>query len=437
MSPSIPQEIIDLIIDQVAFANTDYEMRDAQARMDLAASQMGACGLDIMIFLPLLRCISFLGGPPMPLSIAHENIDEAIIDEVDSMDTNWDVRDPQARRNLHASGRLRRACGLGIYNTQYLSSCALVARSWLWSSRSHQFRTLRFVYPRRRQQLKGLLGLIHSPLCTINDHVFEIDIVSTLLASDMVALASLSNLQSIWLQGSPSLDPPDAAAWQDGLPTLLESFAHLTTLAISFVRFTSLSQFAAVVAACQNLETLSIKNVGLLLDSPAHSFLPRHFSPPALRSLRIAQHRVRGCNAVYDCLSLLRNAGPSLEHLAINANRNSRDFDLHEPPLPDLDHYPGLQSFAWSWSTDVFNKDTQMQAAEICTAIGQISSLCMRTIEITIDMDDPEDIEQLALQPIDLYLQRPNFASLQWLTFFTIFSEPEIMRDWARESFPA
>ncbi|KZP14143.1 hypothetical protein FIBSPDRAFT_868514, partial [Athelia psychrophila] len=58
----------------------------------------------------------------------------------------------------------------------YLSSCTLVARSWVWSSRSHQFRTLRFVYPRRHQQLNGLLGLIRSPLCTINDHVFEIDI---------------------------------------------------------------------------------------------------------------------------------------------------------------------------------------------------------------------------------------------------------------------
>ncbi|KZP27100.1 hypothetical protein FIBSPDRAFT_853688 [Athelia psychrophila] len=370
MSPNIPQEIINLIIDQVAFAYTDCEMRNAQARMDLAASQMPACGLDICFFVPLLRCISFLGGPPMPLN----------------------VRDPQARRNLHASGRLRRACGLGI----------------------HQFRTLRFVYLRRRQQLNGLLGLIRSPLCTINDHVFEIDIeLSTLLASDMLVLASLSNLQSIWLQGSP--------------------FAHLTTLAMSF--------------------TLSIKNVGLLLDSPAHSFLPRHFSPPALRSLRIAQHRVGGCNAVYDwlssaarplqidsiviqnygreysvsLLSLLRNAGPSLEHLVINANRNSRDFDLHEPPLPDLDPYPGLQSFACSWSTEVFNKDTAMQAAEICTAIGQISSLCMRTIEITIDMDDPEDIGQLALQIIDLYLQRPIFAPC----------DSEIMRDWARESFPA
>ncbi|KZP17121.1 hypothetical protein FIBSPDRAFT_865279 [Athelia psychrophila] len=56
------------------------------------------------------------------------------------------------------------------------ASCALVARSWVWSSRCHRFRTLRFVYPRRRQQLKGLLGLIRSPLCTIHDHVFEIDI---------------------------------------------------------------------------------------------------------------------------------------------------------------------------------------------------------------------------------------------------------------------
>ncbi|KZP17132.1 hypothetical protein FIBSPDRAFT_36115 [Athelia psychrophila] len=50
----------------------------------------------------------------MPLSIAKENIDEAIIDEVDFMNADWDVRDPQARRNLHASGRLRRACGLGM-----------------------------------------------------------------------------------------------------------------------------------------------------------------------------------------------------------------------------------------------------------------------------------------------------------------------------------
>ncbi|KZP17120.1 hypothetical protein FIBSPDRAFT_36031 [Athelia psychrophila] len=175
----------------------------------------------------------------------------------------------------------------------------------------------------------------------------------------MVALASLSNLQSIWLQGSPSLDPPDAAALQDGLPTLLESFVHLTTPAISFVRFTSLSQFAAVVAAFQRLETLSIKNVGLLLDSPAHSFLPRHFSTPALRSLRITQRTVGGCDAVYDwlssaakplqidsiviqnygseysvsLLSLLRNAGPSLEHLAINAILNS-SWDLGQWCMP-------------------------------------------------------------------------------------------------------
>ncbi|KZP27078.1 hypothetical protein FIBSPDRAFT_319162 [Athelia psychrophila] len=175
----------------------------------------------------------------------------------------------------------------------------------------------------------------------------------------MVVLASLSKLQSIWLQGSPSLDPPEEAAWQDGLPTLLASFAHLTKLAISFVLFTSLSQFAAVVAACKNLEILSIRNVGLLLDSPIYSFLPRHFPPPALRSLRIAQRRVGGCNAVYDwlssaakplpidsiaiqnygrgysvsLLSLLRNAGSSLEHLTINANRIS-SWDLGKWRLP-------------------------------------------------------------------------------------------------------
>ncbi|KZP17099.1 hypothetical protein FIBSPDRAFT_35735 [Athelia psychrophila] len=214
--------------------------------------------------LPPFLCPPFLRGRTIP----QENID-ASMNEVDFMNTDWEVRDPQARRNLLASGSLRRACGLGIHNTQYLSSCALVARSWVWSSRSHQFRTLRFVYPRQLQQLSGLLGLIRSPLCAINDHVFEIDIeLSALLTSDMVVLASLSKLQSIWLQGSPSLDPPEEAAWQDGLPTLLASFAHLTTLAISFVLFTSLSQFAAVVAACKNLETLSIRNVGLLLDSP-------------------------------------------------------------------------------------------------------------------------------------------------------------------------
>ncbi|KZP17149.1 hypothetical protein FIBSPDRAFT_934227 [Athelia psychrophila] len=48
------------------------------------------------------------------VAASQENIGEAIIDEVDSMDTDWEVRDPQAHRNLQASGRLRPACGLGI-----------------------------------------------------------------------------------------------------------------------------------------------------------------------------------------------------------------------------------------------------------------------------------------------------------------------------------
>lgn len=44
-----------------------------------------------------------------------------------------------------------------------------------------------------------------SPASTIKNHVFAIDIdLFTLLASDMMALGSLSNLQSIGLRGSPS-----------------------------------------------------------------------------------------------------------------------------------------------------------------------------------------------------------------------------------------
>ncbi|KZP17098.1 hypothetical protein FIBSPDRAFT_35728 [Athelia psychrophila] len=61
----------------------------------------------------------------------------------------------------------------------------------------------------------------------------------------------------------------------------------------------------------------------------------------------------------------------------------------------------------------------------------------MRTIEIIIDISSPGDIEQLALQTIDPYLQRSNFASLQCLAFFTMFSELEILQNWVRECFPA
>ncbi|KZP17088.1 hypothetical protein FIBSPDRAFT_35656 [Athelia psychrophila] len=225
----------------------------------------------------------------------------------------------------------------------YLSSCALVARSWVWSSRSHQFRTLHFVYSRQRQQLSGLLDLIRSPICTINNHVFEINLdLLTLLASDMMSLASLSKIRSIELRGPPWPSPPEVASWQDGLSTLLASFTHLTTLEISFVSFTSLSPFATLAGACSNLQTLSIRIAYLPLGSPSDTYPPRHFPPPAMRSLRVTESGGR-CDALYDWLSsapkplridsivirtcgreytasllgLLRNAEPSLENLAI------------------------------------------------------------------------------------------------------------------------
>lgn len=83
---------------------------------------------------------------------------------------------------------------------------------------------------------------------------------------------------------------------------LLEIFAHLTKIEVSFRPVISLIQFATFVAACKKLEILSIMDVDLLLGSPSTSFLSHHFPPPTLRSVQITENGA-GFGALYGWLS--------------------------------------------------------------------------------------------------------------------------------------
>lgn len=377
------------------------------------------------------------------------------------------------------------------HNIIYLSSCALVARSWVRCTQHHRFRTLNLNdLTRRSQRLRIFLELIRSPLCTIHNHVFEVDIdLFTLLELGILGLALLSHLNSIKLSGPPHWlhRDPSKPTWEsydrNGLPTLLASFEHLTNLEMCSVPFASLAELARLVGACSKLQQLSIRMAcDLPLDSLTHPYIPLYFPPPTLRSLRILHKGVEPCDALYDWLSsapeplpidtiviqnfgnlgytgsalkLLQNNSCSLENLAINSVWMSDEdeckwhistcfgrsrahiivTDLPQPPLPDLNPYFQLQSFTCGWSIRLLQDGSKTQAADICRAMSQISSPCMRKVEIIIDMGTRK-IDGLELETIDLYLQRPQFASLRSLTLSTEFIGSE-MQGWARKTFPA
>ncbi|KZP07890.1 hypothetical protein FIBSPDRAFT_965274 [Athelia psychrophila] len=283
-----------------------------------------------------------------------------------------------------------------------------------------------------------------------------------MLAYGMGAVASLSNLRSIGLRG-PLIPDPDDASWLVVLSTLLATFAHLTDLKINDLDVVSLPHFAALVGTCSELQTLIIRMCCLSLDSSSHPYIPQHFPPPGLRSVRPVEHREGQNDSFFHWLStaakplpivsivlqtfgkeyidsvtnLLRDAGPFLECLAINTEYiTSWEEGQYQPPLPDLNLYPRLQSFTCSWNSRLRRKSAAVQEADICRAIGQISSHCMKTIEIIIDTDHANHVNQLNLRKIDRYLQRPNFASLESLTLVSLHFYSEIVEDWAWKTFP-
>jgi hypothetical protein len=240
-----------------------------------------------------------------------------------------------------------------------LASCSLVRRDWTPASRYHHFVALNLNHPRK---ISRLLKLLMSSYCTIIPHVREIFLGARSSENELqlqdklgplVTLTKLESLVLCYVDWHDLLDPlPAAAFWR---------FTSLSSLELRHVQFDSFHHFVEALSGLTKLHRLSLINLKFPDRTTSSTLVCSSLSRRVAQQLRTLEMvggdptrvihwlllqqttlaiRVLQLNYlrhrdVASVGNLLREIGPSLEHLVLSVKLDNgwRGSDACAPPL--------------------------------------------------------------------------------------------------------